>query len=207
MTLARLTRHTRMNMAMDHLWTTKTPGRRRLRWTLSTIAVVILSGPIAAQAPSGQLRVDVVEGLSGQGRRLVVLNDGKELGSIAVPPRVSATALDRGLKETLRHPNGNDLAVGFKGDKGSFVVVFLLQPNGAYLAVDVSRVELANIGVIGHNRTYRDVQTMPIEWLHRPEGDDSVQIRLQTRARDVAGRRYRPTEPLIITRDGRALWR
>ena len=174
---------------------------------LSTIVVVILSGALAAHAPSGQLGLDVGDGLSGQGRRLVVSKDGKELGSIAVSPRVSSAALDQGLKETLRHPNGNDLAVGFKGDKGSFVVVFLLQASGGYLGVDVSRAEQVNIGVIGPNRTYRDVQTSPIEWLHRSEGDDAVEIRLQTHARDLAGRRYRPTEPLIITRDGRALWR
>jgi hypothetical protein len=169
--------------------------------------VLVLGAPIFAQEPAGRVGVEIVDGKTGQGRRLAVVKDGREWGSIAVPSRVGRSALEQGLKGLLRHPNGNDLAVGFKGDKGSFVVVFLLQANSTYLAVDVSRVERVNIGVAGPNRTYLDLQTNPIEWLPRPEGDDGVQIRLQTHARDVSGQLYRPTEPLIITRDGRPLWR
>jgi len=176
-------------------------------WTLATVVVAILSGPVAAQAPGGQLRLNVVDGLSGHERRLVVSKDGSDVGAIAVPSRVSATALEQGLKAMRRHPNGNDLAVGLRGEEGSFVVVFVLQASGRYVGVDVSRVEQVNLGVIGRDRTFRDVQTTPTEWLHRPEGDDSVQIRIQTRATDSSGRQYFATEPLIITRQGRALWR
>ena len=180
---------------------------RGIRRTIAGITMLLLASPIFAQETGSLVSVEVVEGLGGQERRLAVVKDGQELGSIAVPSRVGRSALDQGLKGMLRHPNGNDLALGFRGEGDSFVVVFLLQANGSYLAVDVSQVERANIGVVGPNRTYLDVQTNPIEWLTRPEGDDSVQIRLQTRAQDLSGQLYRPTEPLIITRDGRPLWR
>ena len=89
----------------------------------------------------------------------------------------------------------------------SFIVVFLLQPNGAYLAVDMSRVEHVNIGAIGPDRAYREVQTAPVEWLVRPAGDPDVQFWLQTHAWDPSGLRYAGREPLIITREGRPLWR
>jgi hypothetical protein len=123
-----------------------------------------------------------------------------------VPHRVSAASLALGLKAVLRHPNGHDLAAGFRGDNGSFVVVFLRQANGTYLSVDVSQVERVNIGAIGPDRVYRDTETAPVEWMLR-DSDDAVQVRLRTTTWDVAGRRYRGTEPLIITRDGRPLWR
>jgi len=136
----------------------------------------------------------------------VVLKDGKELGSIDVPPRVSAKALDEGLKGIVRHPNGIDLAAGFQGDKGSFVVVFLRNSSGTYLAVDISQVEQRNGGVIGPSRRYREIQTVPTEWLP-DRGNGAVQLFLQTRAWDMNGRRYSAKEPLIITRDGTPGWR
>jgi len=123
-----------------------------------------------------------------------------------VPPRVSAEALDEGLKGIVRHPNGIDLAAGFKGDKGSFVVVFLRQASGSYLAVDVSQVEQRNIGVIGPFRAYRDVHTVPTEWLP-DRANGAVQLWLQTRAWDMTGQRYLSREPLIISREGNPWWR
>ena len=183
------------------------------------VAIILIPIPIPGQVPSGssvrvgQVSLEVVGGLSGQERRLVVVKDGKELGSLAVPARVPSSSIAEGLTGALVHPNGHDLAVGFKGANRSyvrgqtsgFVVVFLRQASGAYLAVDVSQVEGANIGMSGPFRAYFDLETVPLEWL--PRDDDSVQIRLQTRARDQSGQRYRPTEPLVITRDGRPLWR
>jgi hypothetical protein len=197
---------------------------RQFHWTAAAIAALTLSIPTHAEASAGskatlvycaapgldgpaQVRLEVVADSSRKERRLAVVRDGKEVGSIVVPPGISERDVQDGLKRLLFHPNGNDLAVGFKADKGSFVVVFLRQASGAYVAVDVSRVERVNIGVSGPHRRYYDVHTVPLEWLPRDEGDDSVQIRLQTRARDASGRRYRPTEPLIIMRDGRPLWR
>lgn len=195
----------------------------RAHSTSAALAILLLSTPAHAQTPrSGngssvlepaavhvvppQVNLEVVAGPLGQERQLVVSKDGKQLGSIAVPGRVSAADLDEGLKGMLWHPDGSGLALGFKGDKGSFVVVFLRQASGAYVAVDVSQVERANIGAIGPNRPYRNVQTAPTEWLPSRE-DGAVQLWLQTLAWDLSGRRYRPREPLIITRDGRPLWR
>jgi hypothetical protein len=161
--------------------------------------------PTEAQPP-GRVSLASVAGPSRQGKRLVVLTDGKELGSVDVPPRVSAAALDAGLKGVVRHSNGIDLAAGFEGDTGSFVVVFLRQASGSYLAVDVSQVEQKNIGAIGPFRQYRERHTVPTEWLPDRIGG-AVQLFIQTRAWDMNGRRYSTKEPLIITRDGTPLWR
>jgi hypothetical protein len=70
----------------------------------------------------------------------------------------------------------------------------------------VSEVELKNIGFIGPDRPYREAYTVPTEWLP-PRPEDAVQIWMQTTAWDMTGQRYRAREPLIITRDGRPLWR
>jgi hypothetical protein len=174
------------------------------------IAVIALGASADEQQsqthPSGKLRLGVVVSpVEPERRRLTISREGTEVGSIVVPPRVSKSAIDQELNTVLWHQNGNDVAVGFKGDQGSFVVVFLKQPDGRYVAVDVSRVEAVNIGAIGPDRTYRDVHTVPMLWL--PREDDSVQLSLQTRAWALSGQRYVMAEPLIITRDGRPLWR
>lgn len=119
---------------------------------------------------------------------------------------MSAGALDEGLKGVLKDPRGVDLAIGVKGLRQSFVVVFLRQASGSYLAVDVSQVEQNNIGVIGSGRSYRDVDTLPTGWLP-PEPDDAVRIWMQTWAWDMTGQRYGTKEPLLITREGRPGWR
>jgi hypothetical protein len=152
-------------------------------------------------------------------RRLAIFRNGREAGSIAVPPRVTVSALAEGLEKAVWHPNRDDVAVGFEGKEQvipdvrvardaapiSFVVVFLLQPEGTYIAVDVSQVEKVNIGRIGPFRSYRNAVSAPTRWVQR-ESDD-VQLWLQTSAWDLTGQRYRSSEPLIITRDGRPLWR
>jgi hypothetical protein len=203
--------------------------RRQSTCLFAAGALVFLAGPSnrdsavlaifrnRSLAPAAAARLVIANGPAVGQHRLTVIESGSERGSIDVPTRVSPAALEEGLLGVLVHPNKHDLAVGFRGTPGpiadrrrvpqSFVVLFLRQTSGAFLAVDVSQVELANIGFIGPDRTYPDVATVPLEWLARPAEDNMVQIRLQTRARDQSGQRYRATEPLIVTRDGRPLWR
>jgi hypothetical protein len=203
--------------------------RRHSTCLFAAVALVFLAGPsgresaalgiftVQSLAPVDAARLVIANGPAVRQKRLTVVEAGSERGSIDVPTRVSSAALEAGQRSVLVHPNKHDLAVGFRGTTErivdrpgvpqSFVVLFLRQTSGAYLAVDVSRVELVNIGFIGHNRPYSDVATVPIEWLARPADDDAVQVRLQTHARDQSGQRYRPAEPLIVARDGRPLWR
>jgi hypothetical protein len=185
-------------------------------WT-HTVSSVVLAEPQDTLQLRPNASLQVVERSSE--RRLAIFRNGSESGSIAVPSRVSASALAEGLEKAIWHPNRDDVAVGFIGDEQmipdrrvardagpvSFVVVFLLQPGGTYIAVDVSQVELVNIGRIGPLRSYRNAETAPTQWVQR-ESDD-VQVWLHTAAWDLTGQRYRSSEPLIITRDGRPLWR
>jgi hypothetical protein len=182
--------------------------------------MVSLSVPLQSQraepaiAPQ-RLALVVVEAGPGEAARLALRENGRDLGSIAVPPGVTRTALDEGIAGALWHPNGRDVAAGFTGDAGSFVVVFLEQPAGGFRAVDVSRVERTNIGGIGPSRTYTERRTRPVEWLPRSRiegtgpyaGLPAVQILLRTHVWDESRVRYTGAEPLIITRDGTPLWR
>lgn len=149
-------------------------------------------------------------------RRLTIMEGERELGSIAIPSDVPPAAVDAALPRALRHPNGRDIAVAFDGLEASFVVVFLRQAAGTYRAVDVSRVERVNIGGIGPWATYTARHTEPVEWLpldriaasgHPFDGTEAVQIRFRTRVWDANGVRKSMSEPLIVTRDGIALWR
>jgi hypothetical protein len=68
--------------------------------------------------------------------------------------------------------------------RASFVVVFLRQASGTYLAVDESQVERLNIGMSGPNKAYRNVQTV-------------LRARAQLAGRPVPpGSALQPTAPL-----------
>jgi hypothetical protein len=176
------------------------------------VFTVAVDSPHASTQASGPRPVLLVTD-GGDGRRLVLRGGTREVGSIAVPPDVGRAALDAAISSALWHPNRWDVAISANGDTGSFVVVFLEQPNGTYAAVDVSRVERTTIGGIGPNRTYRVRRTRAVEWLADRQlegpyaGRPAVQIRFRTEVWDEAGTRYAGGDVLIITRDGTPLWR
>ena len=70
----------------------------------------------------------------------------------------------------------------------------------------VSAIARLASGVIGPFRAYRDVHTVPTEWLP-DRANGAVQLWLQTRAWDMTGQRYLSREPLIISREGNPWWR
>lgn len=48
---------------------------------------------------------------------------------------------------------------------GSLIFVFLRQPDGTFLKVDVSQVENGNFGKLGDARSYYErFETTPLEW-------------------------------------------
>ena len=186
------------------------------RTALLLAVTIVVFAPPARQAhaetqagatgrPDSSITIQRARDDAARPTRLEVRRAGKELGGVPVPADVSLAAIDAGLKTIVWHPGGRDFACAFARMKGSFVVVFLVQGDGTYRAVDVSQVETANIGGIGPNRQYREVRSTPVDWL--PRTDDSVQLRLRTDAWDMSGRHYRMQEPLIITRAGQPLWR
>lgn len=181
------------------------------------LAALLCVGSADAQTTSPpELALRVINDPTTTAARLAVMRGTTELGSIALAPGSAPAAIDAGVKGALWHPNGRDVALGINGPRASFVVVFLQQAGGTYLAVDVSNVERANIGFIGPFRTYSDRHTEPVQWLNlsriealgsRYDGAAAVQIRLRTRAWDARGQRYTGAQALTITRDGTLLWR
>lgn len=184
-------------------------------------ALAVWSAPLQSQRASVPATVEPQPALSvvtdgAVGAMRVVLRDGaREAGSIAVPAGVTRAAVAAAIADALWHPDGRDVAFGVRGEEQSFVVVFLEQPAGAHTAVDVSRVERANIGAIGPDRVYPYRYTRPVEWLPRHQvegtgpysGRPAVQISFRTELHDDAGVRYAAAEALIVTRDGTPLWR
>jgi hypothetical protein len=82
---------------------------------------------------------------------------------------------------------------------GSQIFVFIRQKDGAFLKLDASSVEACNFGVLGRKRgDYDRYETVPIEWMKRPDG--VLQVRMRTRAWRL-GQRYTVTEPMVITLD------
>lgn len=148
-------------------------------------------------------------GPRGVAKRLVIAGGHEELGSIMLPSELSKSNLKEGLKTALWRPGHEDVAVAFNGKNKSFVVVFLRGEHGRYMAVDVSGVEGPNLGHLGGARRahYRRVETVPMKWIDRPDNHNLVQVILRTRAWDWRGTRYATEEPLVITREGKPMWR
>ncbi len=123
-----------------------------------------------------------------------------------LPQDISNNEIVRVLSTGLWNTNRTALAIAIPKPKASVLFVFLRQPGGKYLAVDVSGMEGCNFGYLGTRREdYDRFETTPIEWLRREDG--LFQVRMRTRA--WKGRqRYTASGggTCVIKRDGTTLW-
>ena len=100
----------------------------------ATVILTLLASLGTARAqtrsPPPGLALRAVAESATSGARLAITRDGVERGFTAMPLGLSQGDIDDGLRRALWHPNGRDVALGFKGAKESFVVVFLQQADG-----------------------------------------------------------------------------
>jgi len=97
------------------------------------------------------------------------------------PQDISTSDLLQALSTGLWNTNRTALAIAVPKPKASVLFVFLRQPTGKYLAVDVSGMESCNFGFFGTRREdYDRFETTPVEWLRRDDG--WFHVRMRTRA-------------------------
>lgn len=124
----------------------------------------------------------------------------------ALPQDISTNEIARALSTGLWNTNRTAVAIAIPKPKASVLFVFLRQPGGKYLAVDVSGMESCNFGYLGTRREgYDRFETTPVEWLRREDG--LFQVRMRTRA--WKGRqRYTASGggTCVIKPDGTTLW-
>jgi hypothetical protein len=160
---------------------------RTLRILLAGLTALYAAGSLALSSPQ------VDQGLVAAARK-------------AFPHNLSRVQILSALKFGLWNSNKTAIAVCIKRPKASLNFVLIRGHNGNYLPVDISGVELPNLGKIGiaGPSAYRRIETRPIKWLHRDDG--MFQIVMQTRA--WRGRkRFTVSEPLVIRADGTPIWR
>ena len=118
---------------------------------------------------------------------------------------VTDAEISQAAGKALWNTNKTAVALAVPRPKATRVLVFLRQPSGSFLTVDVSAVESGNFGKLGRSRSeYTRFETAPIRWL--PRDDGFFQVVMRTRA--WAGRqRYTVSEPLVIKADGTPVWR
>lgn len=122
-----------------------------------------------------------------------------------VPGEVPASELRQAVQGGLWNTARTAVVFVLSRPKGSQVVVLLHPPDGACLAVDVSRVEEGNFGKLGRPRTeFSRYETTPVRWLSREDG--LFQVRLRTRAWR-GGQRFTVSEDLLLRSDGTVLYR
>ena len=125
----------------------------------------------------------------------------------ALPKEISASDIVKAVNGGVWNPSRTAVAISINlASKPSILFVFLRLESSQYKAVDVSRVEAANLGVLGISRKadYDRVETVPMEWIERDDG--KVQVVLRTRAWKE-GQRYTVSERLLIASDGTPLYR
>lgn len=123
-----------------------------------------------------------------------------------LPQGTPTNELVRVLRAGIWNSNKTAVAISLARPKASLIFVFLRQTNGECLAVDVSGIEGANLGVIGDAKraAYDRVETTPIKWLPREDG--LFQILVRTRAWK-SGQRYTVSRaPAVIKADGAITW-
>ncbi len=118
-------------------------------------------------------------------------------------PHISTNAITDAIDRGLWNTNKTALAIAIPRPSASLLFVFLRQKNGEYLAVDVSGMEGANVGLIGPDRRYDRVETKPLKWLNRDDG--LFQIQMRTRAWH-SSHRYTGAGTLVIKPDGTCIW-
>jgi len=124
----------------------------------------------------------------------------------ALPRDISTEEIERALNRGLWNPDRTALAIAIPNPKASVLIVFLRQPSGRFLAVDVSGMEGRNFGFLGTRREdYDRFETVPVEWLRRDDG--LFQVRMRTRAWK-GKQRYTAHGggTCVIQPDGTALW-
>jgi hypothetical protein len=124
----------------------------------------------------------------------------------ALPHNISTNEIVRALSTGLWNTNKTALAIAIPKPKATVLFVFLRQPGGKYLAVDVSGMEGCNFGFLGTRRQdYDRFETKPVEWLRRD--DDLFQVRMRTRA--WKGRQRYTAHgggTCVIKPDGTTIW-
>ena len=97
------------------------------------------------------------------------LDDGLVIAARkALPQDISTNEIVRALGTGLWNTNRTAIAIAIPKPKASVLFVFLRQPGGKYLAVDVSGMEGCNFGYLGTRREgYDRFETTPVEWLRR----------------------------------------
>ncbi|MCP5467843.1 MAG: hypothetical protein H7A32_01065 [Deltaproteobacteria bacterium] len=117
-------------------------------------------------------------------------------------PQFSNNDLSKHLNSGLWNDDKTALAVVISNSS----YVFLAQAEGTFLAVNISRVEDANLGKLGiQNKSWYDrVETIPLKWEDRK--DKLFQVTMQTSAWKN-GKKYTVAELLLIKNNGTVLWR
>ena len=106
----------------------------------------------------------------------------------------------------LWNPVKTAIVITFHSSKKTTIYMFIPDKEEKYKAVDISLVENGNIGKIGiaGREQYSKIESTPFEWIIRK--DENYQIKIRTRAwKD--GQLYTVYEPLIVTEDGKPLYR
>jgi hypothetical protein len=110
------------------------------------------------------------------------------------------------VKQGLWNAGRSAVVIALPGTKKTTIVMFIQGNGKSFKPVDISLVEDGSLGKIGigGRKSCSKVESVPVEWIARD--DECFQIKIRTRAwKD--GQRYTVYEPLIVTADGRALYR
>jgi len=121
----------------------------------------------------------------------------------ALPSSISAVEIREAMDAGLWNGSRTAVAICLPKQKVPAAWVFIRQPGGNFLSVDVSKEGLG-IGRIGiaPQSAYERLELAPVAW---PQGDaEMLTIIMRTRAWK-AGRRYTISKPLWIRQDGTIL--
>jgi hypothetical protein len=114
--------------------------------------------------------------------------------------------LDSAVAEAVWNQEQTAAFVAIRDSSPHALFVVLLPSSGDAVLVDVSRIESQNIGKLGVARSaeYDAVISDATEWVPRLDGLLQVEVRTQAWKE---GKRQAALEKVVVSPDGRVLWR
>jgi len=119
-------------------------------------------------------------------------------------PKHSEEELISLLKNGLWSEDKGEVVVSFPNKKRTTLYLFMKNLEGKYIAVNISAIELRNLGTIGLKPQYKKLESKAIEWIEDTE--ELVMVKIETMIWSNA-KCYRRSQPLLIKRNGEIMWR
>lgn len=140
-----------------------------------------------------------------RGGELVLIENNSVISSVKIPNELGELNKAKTLKIDW-NPQGNFGISFVEGKSSNFIVGFFKPLSGKVKAVDLTPVEIGNLGMIGlKKQDLKSVSSAVLKWIERD--DDYIQAEVETTVFTKSGKRMKARGPVMLAKAGDPRWR